>query len=43
MKKHSFYVGIDVSKLKLDVSLVAALGGEFITHFTVHNTTKGIQ
>lgn len=43
MKKYSFYVGIDVSKLKLDVSLVTGQDGEFVTHFTVHNTTKGIQ
>jgi transposase len=43
MKKYSFYVGIDVSKLKLDVSLVKAQGGEFVTHFTVNNTSKGIQ
>lgn len=43
MKKYSFYIGIDVSKLKLDVSLVSEENRLFKTHFTVSNSAKGIE
>jgi transposase len=43
MKKYLFYVGIDISKLKLDVVLINAMFPNVSEHFIVDNTPKGIK
>src|SRR5690554_765659 len=43
MKKYELFVGIDVSKSKLDVSFVNATDFNQWTHFVVTNTAKGLQ
>lgn len=43
MKKYELFVGIDVSKSKLDVSFVNATDSNQWTHFVVTNTAKGLQ
>ena len=42
MKKYLNYVGIDVSKTKLDVSLLHETNPNQVTHFIVSNDKKGI-
>jgi transposase len=42
MKKYLNYVGIDVSKTKLDVSLLHETNPNEVTHFIVSNDKKGI-
>ena len=43
MKNYLFYVGIDISKLKLDVVLIENVLVNKSEHFIVENTTKGIK
>lgn len=43
MKKYLFYVGIDISKLKLDVVLVQGESSNLSEHFIVENTQKGAK
>lgn len=43
MKKYELFVGIDVSKSKLDVSFVNPSDTKEWRHFVVSNTTKGLQ
>lgn len=43
MKKYSFHVGIDISKLKLDVVVLNIDSPLQIEHFIVENTKKGIK
>lgn len=43
MKNYKNIIGIDVSKLKLDVSLVALSEAKQLTHFVVSNDLKGIK
>lgn len=43
MKNYSFYVGIDISKLKLDVVLIENVLTNKSEHFIVENSTKGIK
>lgn len=43
MKKYELFVGIDVSKSKLDVSFLKATDSNQCTHFVVTNTAKGLQ
>lgn len=43
MKKYELFVGIDVSKSKLDVSFLNATDSNQWTHFVVTNTAKGLQ
>lgn len=43
MKKYELFVGIDVSKSKLDVSFVNPSDTKERNHFVVSNTTKGLQ
>ncbi|WP_298551193.1 hypothetical protein [uncultured Algibacter sp.] len=43
MKNYLFHIGIDISKLKLDVVLIDKRGTALNTHFVVTNTTKGLK
>lgn len=43
MKNYLFHVGIDISKLKLDVVLVDRSDTNLKKHFVVTNNTKGLQ
>lgn len=43
MKNYSFHVGIDISKLKLDVVIVDKSHVSSIEHFVVTNNTKGLK
>jgi transposase len=43
MKNYLFYVGIDISKLKLDVVLIENVLTNKSEHFLVENTSKGIK
>lgn len=43
MKNHIFFIGIDVSKLKLDVCLVTDPGSKQHKHLIVSNNAKGIK
>ena len=43
MKKYLFHVGIDISKLKLDVVLLQTESSKVVEHFIVENTQKGIK
>ena len=43
MKSYLFYVGIDISKLKLDVVLIENVSTNKSEHFIVDNTTNGIK
>jgi transposase len=43
MKKYLFYVGIDISKLKLDVVLIQGESSNLAEHFIVDNTQKGVK
>jgi hypothetical protein len=43
MKNYLFYVGIDISKLKLDVVLIENVATNKSEHFIVENTSKGIK
>ena len=43
MKNYLFHVGIDISKLKLDVVLVKADSINSVEHFVVDNTPKGVK
>jgi transposase len=43
MKKYLFYVGIDISKLKLDVVLIDHVFSNPSEHFIVENTQKGVK
>lgn len=43
MKKYSFHVGIDISKLKLDVVVISSETPNQTEHFIVDNTQKGIK
>jgi hypothetical protein len=43
MKKYLFYVGIDISKLKLDVVLILGESSGSSEHFIVENTQKGVK
>ena len=43
MKKYLFYVGIDISKLKLDVVLIHGESSSSSEHFIVENTQKGVK
>lgn len=43
MKSYLFYVGIDISKLKLEVVLIENVSTNKSEHFIVDNTTKGIK
>ncbi len=43
MKNYLFYVGIDISKLKLDVYLIENVLTNKAEHFIVENTAKGIK
>ena len=43
MKKYLFFVGIDVSKSKLDVTFLEKPLGKKIVHFVVSNDNKGIK
>ena len=43
MKNYLFHVGIDISKLKLDVVLVKADSINSVEHFVVDNTQKGVK
>lgn len=43
MKNYSLYVGIDISKLKLDVVLVENITTNKSEHFIIENTAKGIK
>jgi transposase len=43
VKKYLFYVGIDISKLKLDVVLIQGESSNLSEHFIVENTQKGIK
>ena len=43
MKKYLFYVGIDISKLKLDVVLIHGESSGSSEHFIVENTQKGVK
>lgn len=43
MKKHSIIIGIDVSKSKLDVSLLSVSDGKLLVHFVVENNKLGIS
>jgi len=42
MKKHEFFIGVDISKSKLDVSVLKGEGVEFLYHQEYPNTGKGI-
>lgn len=43
MKKYLFFVGIDISKLKLDVVLIDSESLSSSEHFIVENTQKGVK
>jgi transposase len=43
MKNYLFHVGIDISKLKLDVVLFKADSINSVEHFVVDNTPKGVK
>lgn len=43
MKKYLFHVGIDISKLKLDVVVINAETTNSVEHFIVDNTQKGVK
>lgn len=43
MKKYLFYVGIDISKLKLDVVFIDPAFSNSLEHFIVENTQKGVK
>ena len=43
MKNYLFHVGIDISKLKLDVVVVKADSNNSAEHFVVENTQKGVK
>jgi len=43
MKTYLFHVGIDISKLKLDVVVVKKETPEVSDHFVVDNTLKGVR
>lgn len=43
MKNYLFYVGIDVSKLKLDVVILNSQSITQTDHFIVENNQKGIK
>lgn len=43
MKNYLFYVGIDISKLKLDVVLIVNTATNKSEHFIVENNAKGIK
>ncbi len=43
MKNYLFHVGIDISKLKLDVVLISAETPTISDHFVVENTPKGVK
>ena len=43
MKNYSFYVGIDISKLKLDVVFIENVSVSRTEHFVVENSAKGIK
>jgi len=43
MKNYELFVGIDVSKLKLDISLIQRSNPSASKHFVIANTTKGLQ
>lgn len=42
MKKHQLFIGIDVSKSKLDVCVLQAENHVVLTHLIIENTNKGI-
>lgn len=43
MKKYLFHVGIDISKLKLDVVVISTESSNSVEHFIVDNTQKGVK
>ena len=43
MKNYLFHVGIDISKLKLDVVVIGAEAPSLSDHFVVENTPKGVK
>eukprot|EP01137_Pigoraptor_chileana_P025071 Opistho-2@93999 len=43
MKKYLFHVGIDISKLKLDVVVISTETTNSVEHFIVDNTQKGVK
>ncbi len=43
MKNYLFHVGIDISKLKLDVVLIESESPNSSEHFVVENTEKGVK
>ena len=43
MKNYLFHIGIDISKLKLDVVVVKKEAPQASDHFVVDNTLKGIK
>lgn len=43
MKNYLFHVGIDISKLKLDVVVIGSETPTFSDHFVVENTPKGVK
>jgi len=43
MKKYLFHVGIDISKLKLDVVVISTESTNSVDHFIVDNTLKGVK
>ena len=43
MKNYSFYVGIDISKLKLDVVILKKETPNVTNHFIVENSLKGVK
>ncbi|MBC7439601.1 MAG: transposase [Flavobacterium sp.] len=43
MKNYLFHVGIDISKLKLDVVVIGSETPNLSDHFVVENTSKGVK
>ena len=43
MKKYLFHVGIDISKLKLDVVVISTETTNSVEHFIVDNTQNGVK
>ena len=43
MKNHLFHIGIDISKLKLDVVVIEKETPNVSDHFIVENNLKGIK
>lgn len=43
MKNYLYYVDIDISKLKLDISILKSTNERSPEHFLVPNTPKGIK